>query len=338
MIGEKKLTIIVPSYNTGKFISDYPTYYVNSNYKGNYEVLLINDGSSDEETKEKIDLLVKQFPDYFNCIHKENGGHGSVINVGIQNAKGRYFCVIDGDDYINPKGLENLLDFLESANEDLILMDYDRHFLDKNTFQKVPACRGEAFYKRKIEDTPDFLFSIHTGIIRTDIWKENCIRVRENCFYEDNELVAYSFPYINSIAYLNTSFIIYNIGISGQSSSIKSIRKHRQDFFLVANDLMLFINNLNNNHKSYYRLVKKTAMFIASIFDVLMLIEENKNIKKMQSELKKFDEQLKTIPLLYKLVGKRKVVKVMRLFKFNRVVLRYIQYKVEQKYQSGKTI
>ena len=61
------------------------------------EVLVVNDGSSDR-TVEIAEGYVKKYPEIFRVISKENGGHGSTINRGIQEARGTYFKVVDGDD------------------------------------------------------------------------------------------------------------------------------------------------------------------------------------------------------------------------------------------------
>ena len=57
-------------------------------------------------------------------IDKENGGHGSTINRGIKEAKGKYFKAIDGDDWVDSDALEKLLNDLIQIDSDLVLMDY----------------------------------------------------------------------------------------------------------------------------------------------------------------------------------------------------------------------
>ena len=60
-------------------------------------MLVVNDGSSDR-TVEIAEKYVQKYPDIFRVINKENGGHGSTINRGIEEARGTYFKVVDGDD------------------------------------------------------------------------------------------------------------------------------------------------------------------------------------------------------------------------------------------------
>ena len=56
-------------------------------------MLIINDGSTDRSA-ELAEEFVNRYPDTFRLINKENGGHGSAINRGIQEASGRYMKVV----------------------------------------------------------------------------------------------------------------------------------------------------------------------------------------------------------------------------------------------------
>lgn len=57
-------------------------------------------------------------------IDKENGGHGSTVNRGIEEAAGKYFKTVDGDDYVSAEGLKELLIYLQTAEVDLVVNDY----------------------------------------------------------------------------------------------------------------------------------------------------------------------------------------------------------------------
>ena len=56
-----------------------------------------------------------KYPDTFRVISKENGGHGSTINCGIRNAVGKYFKVVDGDDWVNTADFVKLVEDLEKS-------------------------------------------------------------------------------------------------------------------------------------------------------------------------------------------------------------------------------
>ena len=77
----KLLSIAIPCYNS----QDYMAHCIESLLPGgeDVEILIVNDGSKDDTAK----------------IADENGGHGSAVNTGIENATGIYFKVVDSDDW-----------------------------------------------------------------------------------------------------------------------------------------------------------------------------------------------------------------------------------------------
>ena len=76
------------------------------------EVLVVNDGSTDNSLTIAEEYAAR-FPDSYRVITKENGGHGSGINCGIQNASGFYFKVVDADDWVDQKSFCHLVEMLK---------------------------------------------------------------------------------------------------------------------------------------------------------------------------------------------------------------------------------
>ena len=125
----KLLSIAVPCYNS----QDYMRNCVDSLLKGGelVEILIVNDGSKDN-TVAVAQQYVDKYPDSVRIIDKENGGHGSTINAGIREATGKYFKVVDGDDWVDSVALQNLLDFLKDHDADLIINPCNQVFMDDN--------------------------------------------------------------------------------------------------------------------------------------------------------------------------------------------------------------
>src|SRR5574344_1567100 len=112
-----KISVIVPVYNTSKYLKKCLDSILSQ--KGqNFEIILINDGSTDN-SEQIIKDYQNKFPDIIKLYTKKNGGLSDARNYGVQKANGKYFCFIDSDDYID----KNLFKELEKefANEpDLI--------------------------------------------------------------------------------------------------------------------------------------------------------------------------------------------------------------------------
>ncbi len=106
---DKLLSIIVASYNVEKYITKaigcYSQLLSNKEIYNKLEIIIINDGSIDK-TKEIATKFESDFPDVVRVINKESGGHGSCINTGIKEATGKYFFLIDADDWVNIEGLK----------------------------------------------------------------------------------------------------------------------------------------------------------------------------------------------------------------------------------------
>ena len=84
------------------------------------KVLFVNDGSKDS-TAQIAKEYEKNYAGVVRLIDKENGGHGSTINRGIKEAKGKYFKAIDGDDWVDSEALEKLLNDLTQIDSDLVI-------------------------------------------------------------------------------------------------------------------------------------------------------------------------------------------------------------------------
>ena len=90
------LSVVVPSYNVEQYLDKGLTSYSDDRFNGRLEIIVVNDGSKDK-TQEIAEGYAKRFPNIFKVINKENGGHGSAVNAGIDNATGKYFRIIDGE-------------------------------------------------------------------------------------------------------------------------------------------------------------------------------------------------------------------------------------------------
>lgn len=112
----KKISIIVPVYNCEKYISRCISSILNQTYS-NTEILLINDGSTDDSLK-----ICNSFKDKrIKVITKQNGGASSARNVGLDRATGSYISFVDADDYVDSKMIETLYENLTKYKTDIAI-------------------------------------------------------------------------------------------------------------------------------------------------------------------------------------------------------------------------
>ena len=109
----KLLTVTIPCYNS----QEYMEHAIQTALTGGeaIEILIVDDGSSDN-TLSIAKEYEKKYPTIIRAIHKENGGHGSAVNTGIQNANGLFFKVLDSDDWFDEASLKKILHFTQLAS------------------------------------------------------------------------------------------------------------------------------------------------------------------------------------------------------------------------------
>ena len=189
---EKILTVTVPSYNVQAYLEDCLESFVNSEVMDDIEVLIVNDGSSDD-TATIAERYVSKYENTFRLINKENGGHGSTINTGAREARGKYFKVVDGDDWVDSTELDKLIVSLRTCEADLVTSDFSLCL--ENSGEKVLRHNG-IDYAGKTINIDDILnkraFQMHEISIRTDLLKDSNCRILENCIYVDRQYMHYT--------------------------------------------------------------------------------------------------------------------------------------------------
>lgn len=96
---DKLITFAVPCYNSAAYME----HCVDTLLQGgsDIEIILVDDGSTKDDTPAICDRYQEQYPDIVRAIHQPNGGHGEGVNQGIRNARGVYYKVVDSDDWVD---------------------------------------------------------------------------------------------------------------------------------------------------------------------------------------------------------------------------------------------
>lgn len=110
------VSIIIPCYNSSRFLSSCFNCLDNQTYK-NLHVIFVNDGSSDD-TLSILQEYCALHPEY-TLLSSENQGVGGAKRWGLENIKGEYFTLIDSDDLIAPIHIENLVKMALDNNADV---------------------------------------------------------------------------------------------------------------------------------------------------------------------------------------------------------------------------
>jgi glycosyltransferase involved in cell wall biosynthesis len=135
-----KISVIIPVYNVEPYIRKCLDSVISQTYK-NLEILLVNDGSTDNSGKICDEYAEKD--KRIKVFHKENGGLSSALNVGLENFTGDYLGFVDSDDWIEPDMYETLYKAIKSKNVQISIASY---FKDTDT-ESIPASN-----EKKISD------------------------------------------------------------------------------------------------------------------------------------------------------------------------------------------
>lgn len=130
------VSIVIPVYNGSNYLREAIVSALDQSYS-NCEVLVVNDGSSDNGETRNIAL---SFRDRIRYFEKENGGTSTALNYGIQHARGDYISWLSHDDLYFPEKIEKQIFFLNTVNEThaVVYSDYEALDVDNNELSSHP--------------------------------------------------------------------------------------------------------------------------------------------------------------------------------------------------------
>ena len=305
---EKLITFAVPCYNS----ADYMDHCVETLLAAGpeAEIILVDDGSTKDDTPAKCDAWVERHPDIIRAIHQENGGHGEGVNQGIRPAQGLYYKVVDSDDWLDTAALAKVMEKLRKFSKlpapvDMVIANYVYEHVEDNT-HKAMGYRN-VFPTGQIftwDDIGHFRASqyllMHSVIYRTQLLRDCGLILPKHTFYVDNIFVYQPLPYVKTMYYLNVDLYRYFIGRSDQSVN-ESVMAGRIDQQVRVTKIMIDAHDLSLIRQSQKRLGRymfnylSMMMTISSIFSVIANTPESLG---MRTEL--WEYLRKKDPALYR--------------------------------------
>ena len=257
----KKISVIIPVYNTEKYLRRCFDSVIAQDYK-NLEIVIINDGSEDN-SEQIINEYKKKYPELISYYKKENSGVADTRNFGIEKAQGDYIMFLDSDDYIDKALLKTLEEYV-NKNIDLIKFKLQRANEEGKTLEIVS---GATFEKTTGEDGFNKLYSTDVlldspcvYLIKKELFVKNSLKFTVGTEHEDFGLV----PFIIVLAQTMVSINFYGYYYVQSDNSItrnenytKTIKKAYDALKHYDNAIILIeILNINKitkqNLKIYY--------------------------------------------------------------------------------------
>lgn len=291
---EKILSVSVAAYNLESMIRQCLDSFIRPEILEKVEVLVTDDGSKDQ-TREIVAEYEKKYPGSFKLIVQKNAGPGSTVNSGLAHATGKYFRMVDGDDWVNTNEMEAYLTYLEEHDTDMVCTSYC--CVDHETGEKRLEMLKTDIMDREIQFeqvAKDLFLAMHNVTYKTSILKENGIRL-DNGFYTDLEYLLFPTPYIHTVAFLSQTIYMYRVSLSTQSMNIKSLQKNVQMHSNVLEHLLREYEayhmsaHWNASIGSYY--CKRIAATVGTQLSIYLSFKDTKTYKKitkaMVEELKR---------------------------------------------------
>ena len=220
---ETQVSIIIPVYNVEPYLRQCLDSVLGQTFK-NFEVLLVNDGSSDSSGDICREYVEKD--SRFHYFEKENGGLSDARNYGIERAQGEYLTFIDSDDFVNEKHLENLFLASRLTNADITIGGFSRFengtfWLYQDYFSSdslVSFTSAQAIqHLDSMFDVPFLNFSTAWGkLFKRELFSE--LRFPYGKYAEDQFIIWKLYLKARSIYTFNVDSYVYRINKNGMSS------------------------------------------------------------------------------------------------------------------------
>ena len=234
----KVLTVVVPTYNMEPFLdSCLSSFVLDEKYMDMLEILIVNDGSKDRSLEIGLGFETR-FPGTYRVIDKTNGNYGSCINRGLAEATGKYFRILDADDWFDKNALARFLDILAHCDSDLIITPFnfraDRTELF--TFSKS-VILNEALPIETVSPD-DIVHRMHSMTFSLDILKSVRLHLSEGVSYTDTEYCFFPLPSVKTILFIDECVYQYNAQREGQTCSPDAMVRSTRSMFVVTKRLL----------------------------------------------------------------------------------------------------
>ena len=178
-----KFSIILPVYNAEKFLTkSLESVFSQDLDPSEYEVIVINDGSSDQSRN--IILNFKNRHRNLIFIDQQNQGVSAARNAGLKIAKGKYITFLDSDDEIENNSLKNILNKLESDQLDIVYPNIDTYLENGKPLGTIPFSGTYNCIKRGVhQERRTFPPTFYREELLSGIWFDPSIAFGEDTLF-----------------------------------------------------------------------------------------------------------------------------------------------------------
>lgn len=275
-----KVSVVIPVYNGEGYIKRCLDSLIEQTLDS-VEVIIVNDGSKDN-TLSLLQQYQERYPNLFKVFTVVNGGQGIARNFGAKQAKGKYLCFIDSDDYVHPEMLQKLYDSAENNQSDLVICSYYR-----------VNEQGDILYS-EMDKVRNIKINMNTSpwnkLFLKEKWDKYEIKFSEGLWYEDLEATLTYLLISENISYLKEPLYYY---VQRENSSINKYDQRIENIFEVTGNIYNFAKKNNVLEKNKQELEYYFIMHL--VFGHLPRCVMEKDLSKRNEYIKRTKVYLKSI-------------------------------------------
>lgn len=312
------VSIVVPIYNAELYLKETLESVFEQTFK-NYELLLINDGSTD-----KSEIICKSYlkkDPKAHYFYKNNSGVSETRNYGIGVARGKYICFIDADDILDKNYLKDFIDIFNKNDVELCCCKF-KTFKNQNGLL-INNSTDKFYHKYNDSENYDIIFSDYSGYLWnkmfiTSIIKDNDIIFDKNIGMMEDMLFIFKYlEFIKNSICINNENYLYRITDNSASKKLTNIK-----WFSLFKALDYMLNNRSLYSDKIYNILCFYYLFY--LCNAKFRLKYIKNNNEHISIAKDLRERNKKFKELYKYLNLKQKIKIFIYKNFN-----YISFKLK---------
>lgn len=325
----KKVSIIIPVYNTEKYLKKCLNSVVKQTYK-NIEIIIVNDGSPDNSQR-IIDEFKQKYPKLIKSFIKKNGGLSDARNYGLKYATGDYIAFLDSDDYVETNCYEKLINKAIKGDFDLVVCDFKR-ILKNKTKLGYSNIDCDIYKEENIKGVFKNIYPVAWNKLYKKCTLEN-IKFKKGIWFEDVEFLYRLLPKVKSIGVVKEPLINY---VERDGAITKTFDERLYHYIDNWNGLLEFYksNNLFEKYKEEFEYCYVRYLYAT-------FIKQATNYSDYKEYLKAVDIAIKNVQMNFPQYKKNRLfytsLKGLYLILFNKKIAK-ILYKKQNKKNKPKKV
>jgi len=214
------ITIMIPAHNVEKFIEECVGSAINQTYKGSFEIVIVNDGSTDR-TGKKLETLQRQTPNKIHLIHQSNQGVSATRNTLLQESKGTFVLGLDSDDKLSSNAVEKVFyTFMQNPRTEFVYSDHVKIGRDGTPLKKVRKAKEHKIFDDLIlhKHFPGHVRAFKRSSIETHLFNPSLKNAEDYDFLL--QLLLNNWPHMNRVvAHIPELLYFYRFNPEGISQT-----------------------------------------------------------------------------------------------------------------------